>query len=527
MAIALFGAITESRAATVTIDARSVFQSMEGFGTSSRVFDDPHVFDNFDTNTLRSATVLTIAQQNEVLDRLYADLKLNRVHPVNPDVGVLSGVTNVGVEVQNDNANPNVADLSKFDFAWKKLDAHVDFIQRARQRGVTTYFLSPLNRETWMGTSTTNDAAEYAEWLLAMVLRSEALGVTMPYLSVANEPSYSRNTMSGAFIRDVIKNLGPRLRAANLPTVFVIPDDVRSSDGAAKANIIMADPLARSYVGALATHLYDESITNVSKMQLLSQQYGLPLWMTETSGDLAGSFGFGSGPFDWADLIHQLISTYDVTAIDYQWGFIGVVGNGSFIDLNKAHGGGTAYTGYTLRKEYYVTGQFSRFIASGARRIQSSSTNANVKVSAYVDWPNLTIVAVNNTSGSLTASVDLVGLPTLNTLNAVRTSASENWTSLPAIAVGGTNFTVTLPQKSVTTFTATLPPLRLGIARTNGNVTLSWPVGAAGFVLQMTDQLTTSVNWTAVTNTALVVGEQKTVTLQPTSGTRFYQLRKP
>ncbi|MEO7297432.1 MAG: hypothetical protein ABI042_02505, partial [Verrucomicrobiota bacterium] len=58
MAIALFGAITESRAATVTIDARSVFQSMEGFGTSSRVFDDPHVFDNFDTNTLRSATVL-------------------------------------------------------------------------------------------------------------------------------------------------------------------------------------------------------------------------------------------------------------------------------------------------------------------------------------------------------------------------------------------------------------------------------------------------------------------------------------
>ncbi|MEO7300554.1 MAG: hypothetical protein ABI042_18470, partial [Verrucomicrobiota bacterium] len=82
-------------------------------------------------------------------------------------------------------------------------------------------------------------------------------------------------------------------------------------------------------------------------------------------------------------------------------------------------------------------------------------------------------------------------------------------------------------QKSVTTFTATLPPLRLGIARTNGNVTLSWPVGAAGFVLQMTDQLTTSVNWTAVTNTALVVGEQKTVTLQPTSGTRFYQLRKP
>ena len=82
---------------------------------------------------------------------------------------------------------------------------------------------------------------------------------------------------SGAFLRDVIKNLGPRLRVEGLDTMFVTPDDVRSSNGASKAAIILADPAARQYVGALATHLYDESVTNVSQMKALAVQYDLPL----------------------------------------------------------------------------------------------------------------------------------------------------------------------------------------------------------------------------------------------------------
>ena len=512
----------QSEAADVTIDARFVHQRMDGFGASQRVFDDPHVFENFNPATLRAATVLTVAQQDAVLDRLYVDLQLTRLRPASPET-----TAGTGIEPQNDNADPNVIDPSQFNFAWKNLDAHADFIARTRLKGVNTWFLSPLNREVWMGTTTTTDAAEYAEWLLAQALRYQTLGVALPYLSVANEPSYTRNTMSGAFMRDVIKFLGPKLRAANLDTLLVIPDDVRSSDAAVKSQTILADPLARSYVGALATHLYDESLTNVSKMRLLSEQYALPLWMTEFSLTLAGSLGVGNGAFDYAGLIHELLATYNVSAVDYQWGFFGQWESGSqLVILNYDRGGTENYTGYTLPKEYYVTGQFSKFIRPGARRVQTVSTNAGIKVTAYVDWPNLTIVAFNsNTSGNPTLAVDLAGLPAISALNTVRTSNTENWASLPAIPVVGSNFTATLPHQSVTTFTATLPPLRLDIARTNSNVTLSWPVGAAGFTLQMTDQLT-APNWSTVTNTPVVAGEQKTVTLQTTFGTRFYQLRK-
>jgi O-glycosyl hydrolase len=197
-------------AATVFVDGGVRYQTMDGFGTSVRVFDDPHVFENFNPATGRAATVLTTAQQNEVLYRLYTELKLTRIRPASPDTGV-----GTGIEPVNDNSNPDLTDLSKFNFDWKRLDAHADYIARARESGADTFFLSPLSRETWMGTNaqSASDVGEYSEWLLAQVRRSAERGVRLPYLSVANEPSYSRNPLSGEFMREVIKNLGPRLRA--------------------------------------------------------------------------------------------------------------------------------------------------------------------------------------------------------------------------------------------------------------------------------------------------------------------------
>jgi len=361
-------------------------------------------------------------------------------HYTSPDTAV-----NAGIEPQNDNADSNVLAPGQFNFAWKNLDAHCAYVARARQRGVTTWFLSPLSRESWMGTTTASDAAEYAEWLLAQALRCQTLGVALPYLSVANEPSYTRNTMSGAFMRDVIKLLGPKLSAANLDTLFVIPDDVRSSDAAAKTKTILADPLARSYVGALATHLYDEPLSNVAKMRALGEQYGLPLWMTEFSLTLGGAAGVGNGAFDYAGLIHELLGTYNVSAVDYQWGFFGKWEMGSqLVVLNYDRGGTEKYAGFTLPKEYYVTGQYSRFVAPGARRVQTAVASAGIKVTAYVDWPRLTIVAFNsNASGNPALSFSLAGLPAVSAVINVRTSDTENWAALPVIAVSD----VTAPER--------------------------------------------------------------------------------
>ena len=444
-------------AVSVTVDGAVRYQTMDGFGTSLRVFDDPHVFENFDPVTRRAATVLTPAQQGEVMDRLYRDLKLTRVRAINPDTAV-----GAGIEPVNDNGNPNVTDPTKFNFGWKNLDAHIDYLLPARERGATTFFHSPLNRESWMGTTTLNEAAEYGEWLMAQVRRSAERGVRLPYLSVANEPSYGRNSMSGEFIRDVIKNVGPRLRAEGFDTMFVTTDDVRSSDGAAKARIVLADPVARQYVGALATHLYDEPVSNVGQMKALADQYQLPLWMTEFSLSGMPSAGRPASAFAWASLMHDLISTYNVSAVDYMWGFFGEwEGNSSMlITLNNT---GATYDGYTLNKTYYTTGQFSRFVEPGAERIKAQSSDGSVLTTAFLNNDgDLVIVAVNNGSSNQQTTFSLSGVPDFGKVDAVRTSGSENWAPLAPIGVSGSSFSAVLPHNSVTTFTAEAPAAVVG-----------------------------------------------------------------
>lgn len=455
--------LSEARAAVV-VDGAVRFQTMDGFGSSVRVFDDPHVFDNFNPATGRAATTMTAAEQDEILDKLYTDLKLTRVRPASPDTAV-----GAGIEPVNDNSDPLVTDLSKFNFTWKHLDAHVDYIVRARERGANTAFLSPLSRESWMGTSTASDVAEYSEWLLAQVRRSADRGVRLPYLSVANEPSYTRNTMSGAFLRDVIKNLGPRLQAEGFDTKFVMPDDVRASDAAAKAQIVLADPLARQYVSALATHLYDEPVSTVSQMKSVAQQYGLPLWMTEFTMGAMGTAGLPQDPFAWASLTHDLISTYDVSAVDYLWGFFGEwEGNATtLISLNNT---GATYDGYTLNKTYYTTGQFSRFIEPGATRISAESSDAEVDITAYLSNSELVLVAINNGHSSKEVSISLSGLPDVTQFEQIRTSATENWAILPAVVVIGSNFTATLPGNSIQTLIASVLDAVPGDYNENGTV---------------------------------------------------------
>lgn len=418
---------------TIDIDAGTTFQTMQGFGTSVRLFDDPHVFENFDPVTQRAATTMTIAQQDEVLNKLYMDLKLTRVRPI---------IEGNDIEVINDNADPNNTDLTKFNFTWKRNDGFIEYMKRVTPRGVNTYFLSPLTLENWMNET---NPEEYVEWAMAIINRWKAQGVELPYYSIVNEPGYQRSrNWSGEYIRDVIKLLGAKLQAQGLNTKIVTPDDLNPVEAYKRAAIILADPVARQYVGALATHLYDVP-PNLTNLKTLSDQYNIPLWMTEYSvepnkGDA----------FKYATLMHDLIATYNVTAIDYMWGYFGQWENGKseLISLNNS---GSQYLGYKFEKIYYVVGQFSKFIKQGAKRVKSLSSNSSVQVTAYINGTTTTIVMLNNSGNSQTAKFNLSGL-NVTRLNAVRTSATENWSTLSPVSISGTGFTTTLPANSITTF---------------------------------------------------------------------------
>lgn len=429
----------------------TVFQTIGGFGSSSRVLNDPHVF-----NVQGAAPRMSMGQQDALLDALYVELGLTRIRPVQPDTA--AGPPPVGIEVANDNSDPSVTDLTRFTFAGRRLDDHAALVVRVKARGVKVAWISPLNREPWMGVAPGRDVSEYAEWLLAQVRRFSKRGGRLDYLSIANEPSYSRNTMSGEFIRDVIKSLGPRLKAEGLLVPFVVPDDVRASAGAAKTAIVLADPVARRYVGALATHLYDEPLAKLAAMRSLAERYSLPLWMTEFAvGAMNSMRPSGSPtatPLEWALLMHDLLAKYDLSAIDYFWGYIGAedADQGSLIKLEHD---GTTYRGFTRTKVFYYFGQYSRFIRPGALRVEMASSNDSVRATAYYRGKTRTIVAINPGSVEATTTFRAADLAGVRQLSQTRTSQTENWAAPPAVSVTGTSVTVSLPPHSVTTLNGT------------------------------------------------------------------------
>ena len=72
-----------------------------------------------------------------------------------------------------------------------------------------------------------------------------------------------------------------------------------------------------------------------------------------------------------------------------------------------------------------------------------------------------------------------------------------------------------------------VPAARLSIARAGtASVQLSWPANLSGFVLEQTARLP-AADWSAVTNTASVLGDRRAVTVDATAAQRFYRLRKP
>ncbi|MEO6691601.1 MAG: T9SS type A sorting domain-containing protein, partial [Saprospiraceae bacterium] len=62
---------------------------------------------------------------------------------------------------------------------------------------------------------------------------------------------------------------------------------------------------------------------------------------------------------------------------------------------------------------------------------------------------------INNSHTSQMTNFNFSGLNITSQINAVRTSATEDWAILPNVIGSGTSFTDTLMPKSITTFTAT------------------------------------------------------------------------
>jgi len=417
---------------TISIDAAKRFQTIEGFGTSMRAFSDPHLslLAIVPENSLR----IPESAQRQILDSLYRGIGLTRVRIV-PNAR--------GIEPVNDNDDPQNTDLSRFDFSWIKNDVFFPAIREARARGVTTWWSAPVQIEPWMNLG---NPEENVEWAMAILRRWRNEGLELPYYSVINEPSYERSQgpWPGEYMRDVVKLLGRSLKNEGFKTKIVIPDDLNAYLAARIAEVVLADPEARSYVAALPFHLYGGPPGQERELKELASRYGIPLWMSEH---------FVADGLAWGLSVHELLADSDVSAVDYLFGFFSESNQAQLISLLHR---GTEYLGFRMEPHFYVFGQYSKYVRPGAVRVLATAPPANVKASAFVQNGRMTIVAINPGTTAVTVRFELAGHSGTERFSAVRTlprvANSDRLTPQAAIDVVNGSIVAVLAPESMSTF---------------------------------------------------------------------------
>jgi O-glycosyl hydrolase len=255
---------------------------------------------------------------------------------------------------------------------------------------------------------------EFAEFIVAIcqTVKQEA-GVELYAISLQNEPTFNEPYVScqynGAEFRELMKVVGPRMKAEGLSTRIMLSEDVNQMSWV-QSNVgpTQADAVANSYLGILACHLYDPdgikaggagaTVWN-SLLAFKNTTNAEALWMTETSGYsnvwegemvidyLLGGKIYAPGPLDFAGSMYTSFKNGNIS---------GWTDLDSPLDKSKFDLLGGVFKNY------------SKYIGPGSVMVSATANNNNVLPLAFKNADNSNTVILLNTS-SKPVKVTLAG----------------------------------------------------------------------------------------------------------------------
>lgn len=240
-----------------------------------------------------------------------------------------------------------------------------------------------------------------------------------------------------------------------------------------------------------------------------------------------------STPFTGAKVIYQVdlatsaITTIVPTTDGASYAFVNPRGIafGGDGNLYVANRGGFSEGGRSIHEFDPVSGFWIADLVGGLNSPNALSYDAlNNRFLASVDSAaNVIAIATN---GTVSYVLD----------DAIGHAITDVWNIVPNVYFsdfsGGGVWAVTAPNASVLVAGGmlnpgrmlVLPP-RLKLALAGGTATLSWAADAVGYSLQVTPSLAPA-DWQSVTNTPVILGIEKQVTLPVGASANFYRLKK-
>jgi len=305
-------------------------------------------------------------------------------------------------------------DLKQFSIE-KDLRYVIPILKAAREHNPQLlFFASPWSPPGWMKSTGTmiggrllpEHHAAYAAYFVKFIQAYEREGISIHAVTVQNEPGVDRQKdapkwrypscrWTGEEERNFIRDhLGPQFKANRLTTKIwcydhnynVLPTPDGDDPGIAYPRQILSDPRAAEYVAGVAFHGYAGKPEGMS--EFLKEFPSWPVHFTEGS-----VFGLG-GSSRLIGLLSHGASSYNawVTMIDDT----GKPNNGPFRALRtcimlKAN---SLTVDYPL--DYYLYGQFMKFIDRGAVRIEVTPPDAECPAIGFKNPDGTLVVVVVN-----------------------------------------------------------------------------------------------------------------------------------
>ncbi len=102
----------------------------------------------------------------------------------------------------------------------------------------------------------------------------------------------------------------------------------------------------------------------------------------------------------------------------------------------------------------YAIGHYARWLNKGAKRIEATSSDPLIQISAFKDdaTNKFTVVAINNSTVNTTVQFNFSALNLTGPINGEQSYNTTRWQAITPVTPTANQFTYTLTHKSVTTF---------------------------------------------------------------------------
>lgn len=409
----------------ITVDTSSSFQTIDGFGAATPIFNVGGQWSTSETQTL---------------------------------VGMGDG--ELGLSIVRTVISPESSEWS----------LPVNSLQTAKSYGSdVTILASPWTAPAHFKTNNsrvnggklrTDFYDDYADHLNSFVQFMASQGVTIDVTSVQNEPDwhpdYDSMDWTGTELRNWVRDHGADVQNTEL----LIAESLRFNRQ--YTDPTLQDATARNNIGYVGGHLYDTENSGNLAPYPLANQHGKNQWMTEWNlhaADGGGSniWGDPGNAAVWNETLDDIMRTVH-RSMEAGWSaYIWWYGRRfySFIGDGESQFGTTR--GEPLKRGYAFS-QYAKYVRPGDERVavSTSSRASSLEVTAYQGSGEVDLVILNRSNSAVNDAV--VQLPQgISAAEYIVTSQNLAAAPRPAEVSGG-QVTVDIPARSISTITVSEGP---------------------------------------------------------------------